>query len=527
MGTRSISRGINTSHENQKDMTKQRAKLIERGILLVLSVGGISLLFPVLWAAIYARPVNDDYSFSYLTHQALVGHTGVLAEALREVEQIYFSWQGTYSAIFLFSLQPGIYGGYQATAWLLVFSLLIGILFFHVRVFALVNNPNRRGENLRHGGIIAILTFLLMIEGMPSIPEGLYWYNGAVYYSFFFSLSLILLGLLAGVFTGKTKLAGKIVALFLGAVISGGNYTTALVTLELIFLALVCSLWKRRERFVFHDPAKLQTWKGSTDFLFLLFVISGVCFAVSMAAPGNQKRADAVGGFSAAAAIGEAFRQAVILIRQYTGLLQILFALYLVLFFLLLSGPRNRMKHPVWGLLLGSLLLFLLFVSGLVPPIYGVGNIGAGRQQNIYYYTYLIFLSAECWLVVNCLKSLVREEKWKSVRRCLLLADAGLLAAMAIFTAVKFDFGQTTSGRAAAALQDGSLTAYAAAYNIMLEQLVQAQGSGADVVVGRIPSTPEIFETLQLEEDANGWVNMAIARYYGLSSIRTGNEIAQ
>ena len=98
---------------------------------------------------------------------------------------------------------------------------------------------------------------------------------------------------------------------------------------------------------------------------------------------------------------------------------------------------------------------------------------------------------------------------------------------MAIFTAVKFDFGQTTSGRAAAALQDGSLTAYAAAYNIMLEQLVQAQGSGADVVVGRIPSTPEIFETLQLEEDANGWVNMAIARYYGLSSIRTGNEIAQ
>ena len=510
MGTRSISRGINTSHENQKDMTKQRAKLIERGILLVLSVGGISLLFPVLWAAIYARPVNDDYSFSYLTHQALVGHTGVLAEALREVEQIYFSWQGTYSAIFLFSLQPGIYGGYQATAWLLVFSLLIGILFFHVRVFALVNNPNRRGENLRHGGIIAILTFLLMIEGMPSIPEGLYWYNGAVYYSFFFSLSLILLGLLAGVFTGKTKLAGKIVALFLGAVISGGNYTTALVTLELIFLALICSAWERRGHFAAHDPEKPRSAKSPAAFLLLLFAISGVCFAISMAAPGNQKRADAVGGLSAVSAIGEAFRQAVILIRQYTGLLQILFALCLILFFLFFSKSR-RMRHPVRAMLLGSLLLFLLFVSGLVPPIYGVGNIGAGRQQNI----------------VNCLKSLVREEKWKSVRRCLLLADAGLLAAMAIFTAVKFDFGQTTSGRAAAALQDGSLTAYAAAYNIMLEQLVQAQGSGADVVVGRIPSTPEIFETLQLEEDANGWVNMAIARYYGLSSIRTGNEIAQ
>ncbi len=160
-------------------------------------------------------------------------------------------------------------------------------------------------------------------------------------------------------------------------------------------------------------------------------------------------------------------------------------------------------------------------------PIYGVGNIGAGRQQNIYYYTYLLFLSAECWLVVNCLRSIVREEKWKSIRRCLLLADAGLLAGIAIFTAVKFDFGQTTSGRAAAALQDGSLTAYAAAYDTMLEQLEQAQRSGADVVVNRIPSTSEIFEALQLEEDANGWVNVAMARYYGLGSIRTGNEIAQ
>jgi hypothetical protein len=53
-----------------------------------------------------------------------------------------------------------------------LFSLLFGILFFYVCVFALVNNPNRREENLRHGGIIAILTFLLMIEGDAQHPGG-------------------------------------------------------------------------------------------------------------------------------------------------------------------------------------------------------------------------------------------------------------------------------------------------------------------------------------------------------------------
>jgi len=275
-----------------------------------------------------------------------------------------------------------------------------------------------------------------------------------------------------------------------------------------------------------HDPEKPRSAKSPAAFLFLLFVISGVCLAISMAAPGNQKRADAVGGLSAVSAIGEAFRQAVILIRQYTGLLQILFALLpdsVLFIFFWIQEDETSYRGNAAGI---AAAIFALCI-GPGTPIYGVGNIGAGRQQNIYYYTYLLFLSAECCLVVNCLRSMVREEKWKSIRRCLLLADAGLLAGIAIFTAVKFDFGQTTSGRAAAALQDGSLTAYAAAYDTMLEQLEQAQGSGADVVVNRIPSTPEIFEALQLEEDANGWVNVAMARYYGLGSIRTGNEIAQ
>ncbi|MDD6547568.1 DUF6056 family protein [Blautia massiliensis (ex Durand et al. 2017)] len=495
------------------------------GIAILLCIITIALLYPVIRASKYARPVNDDYSFSYLTHRALIGHTGVLAATLREVQQVYLSWQGTYAAIFLFSLQPGIFGSYSVTTWLLVFSLLFGILFFSVRVWALVKELNRRGENLRCGSIVAVLTFLLMIEGMPSIPEGLYWYNGAVYYTFFFSLSLVLLGLLAGVFSGRTKLPGKIAAFMLGIVISGGNYTTALVTLELVFLAVVCSIWEGKRKPTSNAQVKFCGEKRRTAVLLLLFAVEGACFVVSMAAPGNQQRADAVGGFSAIAAIEEAFRQAVVLIRQYTGLQQILFALCLILIFLLMTGSINRMRHPVGVFLLGSLLLFLLFVSGLVPPIYGVGNIGAGRQQNIYYYTYLILLSAECWLVTSCLKNLIREEKWKSVRKRLLLVDSLLLAAAALITAMRFDFSLTTSGQASAALRDGSLETYAAAYDTMSEQLEQTQGSGADVVVDSITSTPVIFEGLQLEDEPDGWVNVAMARYYGLGSIRTSELV--
>ena len=82
-------------------------------ILIIFCAITVVLLSPIIKASHYARPVNDDFSFSYLTHQALIDHTNILAEALREVQQIYFSWQGTYSAIFLFSLQPGIFGNYH------------------------------------------------------------------------------------------------------------------------------------------------------------------------------------------------------------------------------------------------------------------------------------------------------------------------------------------------------------------------------------------------------------------------------
>lgn len=502
-------------------MEKQRVIFWKWSVLLILCIGGMILLFPVMESASYARPVNDDYSFSYLTHQAVVNHTNVITAAFGEVRQIYFSWQGTYAAIFLFSLQPGIFGNYQLTTWILVLTLLIGILFFSMQALTVIYDPDQRRTSLCLGGMIAVLTFLLMIEGMPSIPEGLYWYNGAVYYTFFFSLSLILLGLLTGVFTGKTGLPGKIVAVILSVVISGGNYTTALVTLELVFLVLIYSIWNVRDHSVFCKAVKIRCGKQQTAFLSLLFVISGVCFAVSIAAPGNQQRVEAVGGLSASLAIKEAFRQALILIRQYTGLLQLLFALILVLIFLLSAGQMRELRHPIWSLLFGSLVLFLLFVSGLVPPIYGVGNIGAGRQQNIYYYSYLILLSEESWLVVCCINSLIRNDRWMRVRKGLILADMCFFLAVALFTAVKFDFAQTPTGKAAAALQDGSLKVYAAAYDSMTEQLVQAEGSGMDVIIGSIPSTPEIFESLQVEEDPEGWVNVAMARYYGLGSVRT------
>lgn len=367
---------------------------------------------------------------------------------------------------------------------------------------------------------MAIITVIVMVECMPSISEGLFWYNGAIYYTFFFSLQLIITALVIGIFSESTGRLGKIIAVILTAIIGGGNYTTALVTSETIFLATLISgfqAWKDRKN-------SKTAVKKKTVFLLCLFLVSILSLGISMLAPGNQIRSSKMGDISAIWAISEAFVQSVQLIREYSGFPQLIYAL--LLFLLSLAEYKNRpeRKHSSMRLLVISAQLYLLFVSGLVPPLYGVGNIGAGRQQNIYYYSYIIILALESRLLAGCLQGVLRNNK--RAERNSKYVSGIFLAAAIVLCIWHYDVNLTTSAQVHAALKNGSLERYSLAYDTMLEQLEQAQGSGADVVVNRISSTPLIFEGLQLEDDTDGWVNIAMARYYGLGSIRTG-ELAK
>ena len=503
-------------------MSRAKSEWLKTITLILLAVLLVYLLWPILRAAGYARPVNDDFSFSYLVHRAASDHSSVIIAAFQEVKNIYFSWQGTFSAIFLFSVQPGVFSKYWLTTWVLVGSLLLGTILFFLYQQRCMSCDAEKARHSRNeeAGIMAIITVIVMVECMPSISEGLFWYNGAIYYTFFFSLQLIVTALAIGIYLEQTGRLGKIIAVILTAIIGGGNYTTALVTSETIFLATLISgfqAWKGRKN-------SKTAVKKKTVFLLCLFLVSILSLGISMLAPGNQIRSSIMGDISAIWAISEAFVQSVQLIREYSGFPQLIYAL--LLFLLSLAEYRNRpeRKHPLMRLLVISALLYLLFVSGLVPPLYGVGNIGAGRQQNIYYYSYIIILALESRLLAGCLQGVLRNNK--RAERNSKYVGGIFLAAAIVLCIWHYDVNLTTSAQVHAALKNGSLERYNLAYDTMLERLKQAQGSGADVVVNRISSTPLIFEGLQLEDDTDGWVNIAMARYYGLGSIRTG-ELAK
>lgn len=85
----------------------------------------ISLL-PVCRLAFYAHPAGDDYAYGVAAHLAWTDThslSAVLAAAVSNVKGYYTSWQGTYSSIFLMSLQPAIFS--QRLYFLTTFLMLL------------------------------------------------------------------------------------------------------------------------------------------------------------------------------------------------------------------------------------------------------------------------------------------------------------------------------------------------------------------------------------------------------------------
>ena len=108
--------------------TSLRITIAAIASLIVLA----ALLVPMLAIAKYDVPINDDYSYGQNTARVWNSThdlAQVLKTALQMVRFVYENWQGSYSAVFLMSLQPGIFGihAYFWTFVIMTGFLLLGI----------------------------------------------------------------------------------------------------------------------------------------------------------------------------------------------------------------------------------------------------------------------------------------------------------------------------------------------------------------------------------------------------------------
>ena len=244
------------------------------GPWLLLALLAASLI-PILLLGRYDWPSADDYSYALRTHEAIVQGQCPLTASLKHIAEYYKGWQGTFSAILLMTFTPLTVSPflYWLTPVVMLASLCLG-------TFKLSDTLARRalGGTWRQTVFLAVPILLLSIQFVASPKDTFYWWNGAVYYTFTYGISLLLMERMVALKLAATRrqvlwavVPGTLAALMVG----GSNYVSALLSTLLCGLFLLWFLWKDRTKVL---PALLPTAVLCAGFL------------ISVVAPGNGVR---------------------------------------------------------------------------------------------------------------------------------------------------------------------------------------------------------------------------------------------
>ena len=421
----------------------------------------LASLVPLVWLGRYNYPPGDDYYYGTEAH-LVWQQTGSIPQAISAacagVAKSYQIWQGTYSALFLMYLAPN--------AFSTVFSFLC-------------------------------------IQTVAFQSDSFYWYNGSMYYTGFFAVTLFFLGtLLRYLYNGKKILMLPLLlfAIFLG----GGNYVSLLpCMLFVVTVTFLLLLQRNKKTYVC----------GITSAVLLL------SFAVSAMAPGNQVRQDGMWKIPAWKAIAKCLLQGVRYTFAWTGLWWLLAALLLLPVFLRILQKKN------WGFFSHPLLFtgysYGLFCSMSCPLFYTMNSTGPGRAVAIVYYTFLLISFAVFfyWLGYIVRKLRMRQntpEKMAVLGKLKIARYVAMtvLLAVILFTGV---WQETSAAKAIRMLTNGEAAAYAAEYEERL--LLLNDPEITDVVLTPFIHQPAMIYTGDLPGDPEDPTSKKTAQYFGKNSI--------
>lgn len=476
------------------------------GPWLLLALLALSLI-PILMLGRYDWPSADDYSYALCTHEALLQGQCPFAASLKHIAECYEGWQGTFSAILLMTFTPLTVSPflYWLTPVVMLASLCLG-------TFKLADTLARRalGGSWRQTVFLAAPILLLSIQFVLSPKDTFYWWNGAVYYTFTYGVSLLLVERMVALKLASTRrqvlwavLPGTLAALLVG----GSNYVSALASSLLCGLFLLWFLWKDRKKVL---PALLPAavlWAG---------------FLISVAAPGNGVRQATVAPPTSPveAVVMSILKAGVDCLEWMNWPILLVFLLMLPL----LWGLTERIAFHFPLPLAFSVFSFLLFAAQNAPHFYALGVSGPERLRSIVFYSFFWLVAVNLWYWLGWVRRAVLP---RLAGREQLLSRAWLVVPVVLVllaaTTVGFRYwDESTSGRAAAALADGSAEYY---WQQQVDRLTVLQDPSVSDVRLEPLDVPHQLKPLLYNGDASPdpavWVNQALANFYHKNSVVT------
>ncbi len=376
-------------------------------------------LLPFILLAPYTSPSADDFGYGAPVHYALLtgaGFSGVIKALAENLKYTYMNWQGTFSSIIIFSLQPAVFNGrlYIITPFVMLAAIIVPIFF----VLNSACDMSRSGK-LFIGSLIALLS----VQFLPSAAEGIFWWNGGAHYMIFWCLSI--LSAILQVKMSKTKIITVAAQCALAFFVAGGNY---LISLTFCLTSFVITAYRALSR-----DAKQAAAKNA---LITLFAAAGLI--ISMAAPGNTVRQATLEHLSPLTSVILAFRQAASDIINHTDI-TIIGAIIICTAVFLFSRNRQRTTRPNPIIIL--IVSFGLFASLYVPPFYAMNDCNIPRIKNLFYLAYIFFIFGNSFYTADYISSRLKNIKLKKrIKHTICAAGAVMFTASLIFQAPNTNF---------------------------------------------------------------------------------------
>lgn len=467
--------------------------------VFLIAIYVISLI-PILYAAFYSHPTADDFSYSIYVHKAFLSGGNIidiLGAAFRKISESYFNWQGTFSAIFIFSLQPAAFSEnlYFITAFIMIGALSFSTYFLFDTIIVKICKSKKA-----YSLFISTLVLIFNIQFIFDLRQGVYWFNGSSYYTLFYCFALLMFSVLFRMYISartKQRMLLFIPALFLAFFIGGGNYSTALCSVCLMMIFIFFVIKEKKEQWYIYV---------------MIFIVLLAGFIVSMAAPGNLVRGEYFQSLQMSpvkAVISSVLRSAVFISEWTTFAHVILFIVITPILFKISKNVTFEFKFPLIVLIVS----FLCFATQLTPPLYAMGTVGSGRQVNIYKYSYYLLFLLNIFYMCGWLNHRLKfsvtfgKEISKYVKVCI---SGVLVFLMGIGIWGYYDSHSLPSVETAKALIEGKVQQYDIEYKNIVEKIKKQE----DYYIEDISDTPRFFGNFEFDGDPQYWTNKSVALYY-------------
>lgn len=477
-------------------MTEKREKFLASFMLILL----LACLLPVMYLGRYNHATGDDYHYGVnarLEWEKSGSLINIMAEAAKGVRFEYGRWQGTYSAMFLMYLPPNLFGDFAyrlVTPVLLL--LLTGSIFYLLKpiICDLLKGSNALWVTASSG------ISLLCVETVPSQGETFFWYNGSMYYTGYFAITLFFWGLLIRYLGGKGKWHMPVL-LILAVFLAGGNYVSLLPCLILLVLL---TGWLACQR----NP---KTWSAG---IVTLAMLAG--FLVSATAPGNRVRQSDMWKIPAWKAVLKSLRQGIGYMTAWTGAwFIILLILITPLLWKYLKKCNFRFRCPLVALGL----MYGIFCSMSCPTFYTMNSTGPARVVSIVYYGFVLFFFMAYSYLLGYIQNTWGDKinpGSRTRKAAAGFAAAGILVLLAS-QMITQNMHVLTTAKAIHLLSDGEAKAYEEEYQERMKIL--QDDNIQDAVLSAYQHRPDMLYVGDFSADPQAPLNQSAATYFHKKSI--------